>query len=152
PPPGGAANNQPIDERTFREVVSAPPGFDVTLYAAPPRVNSPVAIGAAPSGEIYVAVDEQGSLGRNPGGGRILRCLDTDGDGKLDRVTVFARVEPPRGVLSRAGSVWVMPPPTLSVFRDTDGDGVADRHDVLVTGLTTDQINIRGGDHTTNGI
>jgi putative membrane-bound dehydrogenase-like protein len=150
--PGGAANSRPIDERAFRGEVSAPAGFDVTLYAAPPKVNSPVAIAAAPSGEIYVAVDEQGSLGRTPGGGRILRCLDTDGDGKVDLVTVFAKVEHPRGVICRAGSVWVMHPPTLSVFHDDNGDGVADREDVLVTGLTTDMVTNRGGDHTTNGI
>src|SRR5262249_21290972 len=64
PPPGGgfsgpgaAANARPIDEQTFRREVSAPAGFDVTLYAAPPKVSYPVAIGAGPSGEIYVAVD-----------------------------------------------------------------------------------------------
>src|SRR5262245_11184084 len=152
PAPGAVTNNQPIDEKTFREVVQAPPEFDVTLYAAPPKVNYPVAIAAAPSGVIYVAVDEQGSLGRTPGGGKILRCTDRDGDGKVDDVTVFAKVEHPRGVLCRGGAVWVMHPPTLSVFHDDDGDGVADRQDVLVTGLTTDMISNRGGDHTTNGI
>jgi putative membrane-bound dehydrogenase-like protein len=151
-PPGGVANNAPIDEKTFREVVQAPPGFDVTLYAAPPKVNSPVAIAAAPSREIYVAVDEEGSLGRTPGRGRIVRLLDTDGDGKADVSTVFATVDHPRGVIVRGGSVWVMHPPTLSVFHDDDGDGVADRQEVLVTGLTTDMITNRGGDHTTNGI
>ena len=127
-----------------------PPEFEATLFAAPPKVNYPVAIAAAPTGEVYVAVDEQGSLGRTPGGGKILRCVDRDGDGKADDVTVFAKVEHPRGVCYRAGSVWVMHPPTLSVFHDDDGDGVADRQDVLVTGLTTDQITNRGGDHTTN--
>ena len=43
-------------------------------------------------------------------------------------------------------------PPFLSVFRDDDGDGVSDRQEVLVSGLTTSQIDERGGDHTTNGI
>src|SRR5258708_11306586 len=43
-----------------------------------------------------------------------------------------------------------MHPPDLSVFQDSDGDGVAETHDLLVTGLTTDQITNRGGDHTTN--
>jgi len=148
--PGAAANVRPIDEQSFRREVSAPAGFDVTLYAAPPKVNYPVAIGAGPSGEIYVAVDEQGSLGRTPGGGRILRCLDKDWDGKVDSVTVFAKVDHPRGVVYRDGAVWVMHPPTLSVFHDDNGDGVSDRQDILVTGLTTDQITIRGGDHTTN--
>src|SRR5262249_18999286 len=69
--PGGGGPQQPIDERTFRAEVQAPPEFDVTLFAAPPKVNSPVAIAAAPGGVVYVAVDEQGSLGRSPGGGRI---------------------------------------------------------------------------------
>jgi len=159
PPVGGGGggpfakgNQQPIDEKTFRAEVQAPPEFDITLFAAPPKVNSPVAIAAAPNGVVYVAVDEQGSLGKAAGGGRILRCVNKDGDGKVDDVTVFAKVEHPRGVVYRAGSVWVMHPPTLTVFYDDDGDGVADRQDVLVTGLTTDQITIRGGDHTTNGI
>jgi putative membrane-bound dehydrogenase-like protein len=155
PPPGGAGgpgggNAQPINERTFRENVEAPPEFEVTLFAAPPKVNYPVAIAAEPSGAIYVAVDEQGSLGRTPGGGKILRGIDRDGDGKIDDVTVFAKVDHPRGVCYRDGSVWVMHPPTLSVFRDEDGDGVSDQEAVLVTGLTTDQITNRGGDHTTN--
>ena len=45
-----------------------------------------------------------------------------------------------------------MHPPTLSVFHDDTGDGISDRQDVLVTGLTTEQVTVRGGDHTTNGI
>jgi putative membrane-bound dehydrogenase-like protein len=151
-PIGGGGNQQPIDEKTFRSVVKAPADFDFTLFGAPPKINSPVAIACAPSREIYVAVDEQGSLGRATGGGRILRCLDKDGDGKVDEVTVFAKVEHPRGVLYRDGSVWVMHPPTLSVFRDEKGTGVATKEEVLVTGLTTDMITNRGGDHTTNGI
>jgi putative membrane-bound dehydrogenase-like protein len=156
-PPGGGPGgrggpSQPTDEKTFRDLVKAPDGFDVTLYAAPPKVSYPVALAAAPTGELFIAVDEQGSLGRTPGGGRVLRCVDKDGDGKVDEVTVFAKMEHPRGLIAQGRSVWVMHPPTLSVFHDDDGDGVADRQEVLVTGLTTDMITNRGGDHTTNGI
>ena len=134
PPRRERHRRRPIDEKTFREVVKAPPEFEVTLFAAPPKVNYPVAIAAAPDGAVYVAVDEQGSLGRTPGGGKILRCVDEDGDGKVDGVTVFAKVEHPRGVIAQDGKVWVMHPPTLSVFHDDDGDGVSDRQEVLVTG------------------
>ncbi len=153
PPPGGGGpggNLQPIDEKLFRESVQVPPEFEATLFALPPKVNYPVAIACEPGGAVYVAVDEQGSLGRTPGGGKILRCVDKDGDGKMDEVTVFTKVEHPRGVVYRDGKVWVMHPPTLTVFEDTNGDGVADKQEVLVTGLTTDQITNRGGDHTTN--
>jgi len=115
-------------------------------------VGYPVAVAAAPSGELFVAVDEQGELGRTPGGGKVLRLVDSKGTGKADQVTVFAKMDHPRGLIYQNGSLWVMHPPTLSVYHDDDGDGVADRHEVLVTGLTTNQIELRGGDHTTNGI
>jgi putative membrane-bound dehydrogenase-like protein len=156
PPPGGGgpfggAPRQPIDERTFRSSVRAPDGFDVSLFAAPPQVNYPVALAAAPTGELFVAVDEQGSIGRAPGGGKVLRCVDKDGDGKVDEVTVFARMDHPRGLIYQGGSLWVLHPPFLSVYHD-GGKGVADRSEVLVTGLTSNMINQRGGDHTTNGI
>jgi putative membrane-bound dehydrogenase-like protein len=152
-PAGGAPrtnNPQPIDEAEFRNAVAVPPEFEATLYAAAPRVNYPVAEAAAPEGVVFVASDEQGSLGRSPNGGKILRCVDRDGNGKADEVTVFARVEHPRGACWRSGSLWVVHPPALSVFHDADGDGVPERQETLVTGLTTNQINERGGDHTTN--
>jgi len=162
PPPGGGFGNsgglgppqdvKAIDERAFAVEVKAPAGFEATLFAGPPKVNSPVAIACESSGAIYVAVDEQGSLGRTPGGGRIVRLVDRDSDGKADAATTFAKVEHPRGVAYRDGNVWVCHPPDLSVYRDTNGDGVADQHEVLVTGLTTNQITDRGGDHTTNGV
>jgi putative membrane-bound dehydrogenase-like protein len=163
-PPPGANNNpqqgnfgprrsgseQPIDEATFRTSVQAPPEFDATLFAASPEANYPVAIAAAPTGEVFIAIDEQGSLGRTPGGGRIARCLDHDDDGRADEINVFAKVDHPRGLCYRDGSVWVMHPPTLSVFHDDDLDGISDRQEILVTGLTTSLIDERGGDHTTN--
>jgi putative membrane-bound dehydrogenase-like protein len=151
PQPGRGGPNQPIDERTFRDTVKAPAEFDVALFAAPPKVNYPVAVAAAPTGELFVAVDEQGSVGRTPGGGKVLRCVDKNGDGKDVEVTVFAKMDHPRGLIYQGGSLWVLHPPFLSVYHD-GGKGVADRSEVLVTGLTSDMINQRGGDHTTNGI
>jgi putative membrane-bound dehydrogenase-like protein len=151
-PPGGGAAPKPIDDKTIGDVVKAPPGFKISLFAAPPMVGYPVNLSVAPDGAVYVAVDEQGSLGRTPGGGRVVRCIDEDGDGRADRVNVFARMEHPRGVIAQDRKVWVLHPPLLSVFSDEDGDGTSDRQDVLVAGLTTSLIAERGGDHTTNGI
>jgi putative membrane-bound dehydrogenase-like protein len=151
-PPGGNRPLRPMDDKTIGEVVKAPSGFKVSLFAAPPKVGYPVTLAVAPDGAVYVAVDEQGSLGRTPGGGRVVRCIDEDGDGKADRVNVFAKMDHPRGVIAQDGKVWVLHPPLLSVFVDEDGDGSSDRQDVLVSGLTTSLIDERGGDHTTNGI
>ncbi|MBS0266527.1 MAG: CotH kinase family protein [Planctomycetes bacterium] len=150
-PPGRAALDAPIDEKTFRDVVQAPAGFQATLFAAPPRVGYPVALAATPGGELFVAVDEQGSIGRTPGGGKILRCVDRDGDGKVDDVTVFAKVDHPRGLIYADRSLWVLHGASLSVFRD-GGQGAATASEELVTGLTSDMLEQRGGDHATNGI
>ena len=96
-----------------------------------------MAIACEPGGAVYVAVDEQGSLGRTPGGGKILRCVDKDGDGKVDDVTVFAKMDhPARRRLSRRQGLGHAPADALSVFQDADGDGVSDKQEVLVTGLT----------------
>jgi putative membrane-bound dehydrogenase-like protein len=151
-PGRGATPPKPVDDQTIGEIVKAPPGFRVTLFAAPPEVGYPVTLAVAPGGEVFVAVDEQGSLGRSPGGGRVVRCVDSDGDGKAERVDVFARMEHPRGLFAQDGKLWVLHPPYLSVFQDQNGDGISDRQEVLVSGLTTSLIDERGGDHTTNGI
>jgi putative heme-binding domain-containing protein len=180
-PPGGGGPgggpSQPIDEKTFRDAVKAPDGIDVSLFAVPPKIGYPVALAAAPTGELFIAVDEQGSIGRTPGGGKILRCTPSPqplsppgeraakdapllpgergwgegGDGKVDEVTVFAKMDHPRGLVYQDGQLWVLHPPYLSVYHD-GGKGVADKSEVLVTGLTSDMIDTRGGDHTTNGI
>jgi putative heme-binding domain-containing protein len=58
----------------------------------------------------------------------------------------------PRGLIYNDGHLWVLHPPFLSVYHDDDEDGTADRHETLITGISTDQVNQRGADHTTNGI
>src|SRR4051794_20726351 len=78
--------------------VKAAPGFRVTLFAAPPEISYPVCLAAAPSGEVFIGIDENGSLGTKTNRGRILRCIDSDGDGRADQFTVFARVDSPRGL------------------------------------------------------
>lgn len=151
-PPIRRGAQSPISDAQFRESVQVPNEFEATLFAKSPEVNYPVAISAGLDGVVYVASDEQGSLGTNQDGGKILRCVDKDRDGVMDSVTIFCRVDHVRGVVNRGDSVWVCHPPFLSVFHDDDGDGVADRKQQLVSGLTTELVNTRGGDHTTNGI
>ena len=132
--------------------VTAPAEFETRLFGIPPLVNYPVCLSAAPTGEVFVGVDEMGSLGKEPGRGRILRCLDLDGDGQAERINEFARVDHPRGLIYDQGRLWVLNPPRLTLFIDEDLDGVADREEVLIEGISTDQVGQRGADHTTNGI
>jgi hypothetical protein len=82
-----AADAQPDQIPTEAEIlkdVKVPAGFDATIFAAPPMANYPVFIAAAPNGTLYVSSDGNGSLGRDPHRGRILRLRDLDGDGRAD--------------------------------------------------------------------
>ncbi|WP_153558098.1 PVC-type heme-binding CxxCH protein [Roseimaritima sediminicola] len=142
----------PVDRPVSVTDVKAPEGFEVRMFAQPPEVNYPVCLTTAAGGEVFVGVDEQGSLGKQSGGGRVLRCIDTDGDGHADQVNTFATMDHPRGLVYDNGSLWVLHPPYLTVYHDTDGDGVADESRRLIEGISTDEVARRGADHTTNGI
>jgi putative heme-binding domain-containing protein len=104
------------------------------------------------NGELFVGIDEQGSLGREKGFGRIVKCVDRDGDGKADDIRTFATVDHPRGMVYDHGNLWVLHPPYLTLYRDEDLDGKADSSKILIEGISTDAVNQRGADHTTNGI
>ena len=81
-----------------------------------------------------------------------MRCLDTNGDGKADQVNTFAKMDHPRGLIYDNRQLWVLHPPYLTLYEDTNNDGVADKEDQLISGISTDYVSKRGADHTTNGI
>src|SRR5262249_15352039 len=53
-----AGRPQGIGGRGLLAGVKAPAGFEVALFAAPPEVHYPTCLAAAPSGEVFVGVDE----------------------------------------------------------------------------------------------
>ncbi|OWK39737.1 hypothetical protein FRUB_05627 [Fimbriiglobus ruber] len=132
------------------KTVKAAAGFDATIFAAPPDISYPTCLAAAPDGTLFVGVDLNGSLGAKAGKGKVVRCIDTDGDGKADQFNKFCDVESPRGLWWDDNTLYVLHPPFVTAYRDTDGDGVADKVEDLVTGLGFD-LKTRGADHTTNG-
>src|SRR5258708_1809921 len=140
------------DERTLLAAIKLPPGFTVTLFAAPPEAGYPTCVAAAPGGELFVGMDRNGAVGTKPNRGRIVRFIDTKGDGRGDKVSVFApNVDSPRGLVWDDRTLYVLHPPFLRAFHDDDGDGVAERSELLVQGLGFD-LTVRGADHTTNGM
>ena len=145
--------------RTEEEILKSiqlPAGYAATVFAMPPNAGYPVSVSASPDGVLFVAVDENGSIDQQPARGRVVRCVDSDGDGKADEFTTFAEMDSPRGVIwdgpagRGPGALYVMHPPNLTAYYDTNGDGKADAQEDLVTGLGFD-LKFRGADHTTNG-
>ncbi|NNC90551.1 MAG: c-type cytochrome [Akkermansiaceae bacterium] len=133
-------------------VGALPPGFEMNTFAEPFEVEYPAALTAAPEGVVYVSCDQNGSLDKKPDRGRVVACHDSDGDGKADRFVDFIpNVDSPRGGHFVGGTLFLVHPPYLAAYRDTTGDGVADRKEVLVDGFGFGLDYHRGADHTSNG-
>jgi len=133
--------------------LALPEGFVIRRFAGPPQIEYPTAATAAANGDLYISSDKNASLGHAKGFGKIVRATDTDGDGKADRFQDFVPdVNSPRGGHFVDGTLYLIHPPYLSSFRDTDGDGMADEHKVLVKGFGGGIEHPRGADHTTNAV
>lgn len=137
----------PVEEQKGLHV---PEGFEVQLFASEPMINKPINMAFDERGRLWVSstVEYPYSAAKerwsDPQGSHIkdsrdaIKILeDTDGDGKADKVTVFADgLNIPTGVLpwhkpeDKAGCIaWSIP--NIWYFADTDGDGVCDKREVL---------------------
>src|SRR5215204_603999 len=102
--------------------VKVPTGWNVTIFAEPPNVSYPTCLSTAPNGDLYVGIDENGSIDAKPNRGRVVRCTDTDGDGKADKFVTFASMDSPRGIWFENNVLYVQHPPLVEAFIDDDGD------------------------------
>ncbi|HVE39063.1 MAG TPA: PVC-type heme-binding CxxCH protein [Planctomycetota bacterium] len=124
----------PLSPKDALKAFRLQPGFRIDLVAAEPDVMDPVAMAFDEDGRIYVAEMADYPLG--PPSGRIRLLEDTDGDGKIDRVSLFVdKVPYPTGVMPWRGGVLVTAAPDIWFFKDTDGDGKADVRQVVFTGF-----------------
>jgi putative membrane-bound dehydrogenase-like protein len=147
-----AQSDQFSSEAELLKDVKIPAGFDATIFAKPPMANYPVFIAAAPDGTLYVSSDGNGSLGRDPHRGRILRLRDMDGDGRADEVKEFVKdVDSPRGLVWDHDRLYLLHPPNISEYIDKDGDGIADEEHVLVKNIGW-TFKDRPADHASNGL
>lgn len=70
--------------------------------------------------------------------GVVKQLSDSNGDGRMDRMTVFADDLPPcYGAVPARGGIIVACAPHIVYLRDDDGDGRAEHREVLFTGFKT---------------
>ncbi len=137
-----------------------PPGFEIRLFASEPEVVNPVAMTWDERGRLWVVELYEYPLGAKPGEkgrDRIKILEDTDGDGRADKVTVFAEgFSLATGILVGHGGVFLGQAPNLLFLQDTNapllagigafqkankqttlltGFGLEDRHE-LINGFT----------------
>ena len=115
-----AKDKPPSPEEALR-LITVPPGFRVTVFAAEPDVQQPINMAVDDRGRLWVAECYTYAGGGFPGvwdqkhhRDRIIILEDTDNDGHFDRRTVFW--DEGRNVTSIAlgfGGVWVLAAPNL---------------------------------------
>ena len=134
-PPGPAV---PPEQAARKFTV--PEGFAVEVVSAEPDLLNPVAMAIDERGRFWVTESfEYPRKEAGEGRDRIKILEDTTGDGRCDKVTVFAEgLNIPSGIAVGHGGVWVANAPDILFMQDTDGDDVADVKKVVVTGFGRD--------------
>ncbi len=116
-------------------------GYEVTLWAENPLLHKPTQMNFDPAGRLWVASSEtypQVEVGQTPDD-KIIVLEDTDGDGRADKSSVFARgLLMPTAVLPGDGGVYVGQSTDLLHFRDSDGDGKGDTMTRVLSGFGTE--------------
>ena len=146
----------PLSPQESMSRVQLPPGYRMELVASEPMVQEPVAIAWDGNGRMYVVemntymIDATGT-GQFKPSSRIKLLEDTDGDGKMDKFTIFAdSLVLPRAILPVADGLLVDVTNDYNIwrFRDTNGDGEAEEKVIV---YNNPEIDLRNLEHQNGG-
>lgn len=119
-------------EEALRSFELADPELEIELVAAEPLVQDPIAIQFDAEGRLWVVemlgfMQDIDGTGENDPVGRVSVLTDDDGDGQMDRGTVFLdSLVMPRALAVVEDGLLVAENIPLWLARDTDGDNTAD--------------------------
>lgn len=143
-----------IETNFKNEIVITPPeeavqlftvrdGFEVQLVASEadfPDLENPVQMAFDGKGRLWVTTMASYPmyLPGTPVNDKVLIFEDTDGDGAMDKQTVFADgLHVPTGIELGDGGAYVSAQPNLMFLPDEDGDDRADEHRLVLHGFDT---------------
>ncbi len=131
-----SAPKVPADEqKAFR----LPPGYEIQLVAAEPDIHKPLNINFDAKGRLWVTETVEYPFPAKPDKGRdAVKILEDFGDdGRAKKITTFAGgLNIPIGVVplsvgGKGDSAFVYSIPNILRLSDTDGDGKADKREVM---------------------
>ncbi|MDG2400131.1 MAG: HEAT repeat domain-containing protein [Akkermansiaceae bacterium] len=116
-----------------------PDGFQIEIVAAEPEVVDPASFAWGADGRLWVVEIRDypsGLDGKGKPGGVVKVLEDRDADGRYETATVFLDDIPfPTGVMPWRNGVLISAAPEILYAEDTDGDGKANKTEVLFTGF-----------------
>jgi putative heme-binding domain-containing protein len=132
--------NDPYTPEEAIKHMKVPDGFTVEVVAAEPDIVNPVAMTFDERGRIWITESlEYPRHSAGPGRDRVKVLEDTDGDGKIDKVSIFADgLNIPSGIAVGHGGVWVANSPDILFYKIGPDLKAAGKPEVVVTGLGRD--------------
>ncbi|MBA2563008.1 MAG: c-type cytochrome, partial [Chitinophagaceae bacterium] len=148
---------EPLSPKESIKKIQLPPGFHVELVASEPMVQEPVALCWDGNGRMYVAemntyMKDANATGEFEHTSRIKLLEDSDGDGKMDKSTVFIdNLLLPRAIFTAGDQLFVQETNIQHIwsYRDTNGDGKAD---VKKMAFKNDVLDVRNLEHQNGGL
>ncbi len=124
--------HHPLTEQATFQFVD--PNLEISLVASEPDIISPVDMAWGPDGSLYVVEMTGYPVTKNKG--KIKKLTDEDGDGHYSMKSVFVdNLNFPVSIMYYRGGLLVADAPDIYFFYDSDGDGVADKKEVFLTGF-----------------
>lgn len=138
-PPADTDPGKALSPEATLRAIQVAPGFKVETVAQEPLVKDPIAFDWGADGRLWV-VDmgdyPLGTDGKGKHGGVVRVIEDTNRDGRYDKATTFLdELGFPTGLIPWRKGVIVACAPDIFYAEDRDGDGKADRREVLFTGF-----------------
>ena len=127
----------PLSPEESMKLVQLPIEFEMELFASEPMIINPISMTWDERGRLFVieTTDYPNEVRTEGGNDKIKILEDTDGDGKADKVTVFAEnLNIPTSIMAVNGGILISMAPDFVFLKDTDGDDVADVKEVIMTG------------------
>jgi mono/diheme cytochrome c family protein/glucose/arabinose dehydrogenase len=112
-------------------------GFRAELVASEPLIDSPVTMQFDERGRLWVVemigfMPDADGRDEERANGRVVILEDTDGDGRMDKRTVFLdHLVMPRAVMLFRNGALIAEPPNVWFAADADGDGRCDSKTLL---------------------
>ncbi len=141
---GKSESSEAVEAKDALSTFQVAEGFKIQMIASEPLLTDPVDMEIDEYGRLYV-VEMPGYPLDKGGSGKVVLLSDTDGDGNMDKTTVFKEgLVLPSSIMRWKKGVLVTDAPNLLYLEDTDGDGHANITDTVLTGfaLTNPQHNV----------